>query len=202
MKRLFPKISIAACFFFVLFLVTAVSAWAQPAPKAPVKKVAMIIPFKMYDIDEFRIPKGILEKAGVKVTVVSSQAGIATMEDDKAPVDIVLDQLKVEDFDVIVFVGGYGTPEYIDNPIANSVAQAAIKQNKILAAICWAPVILAKAGVLKGKKATTSTDRSAIVKGGGEIVFESVVVDGNIITGDGPMAAEDFGQAILAKLKK
>jgi protease I len=162
----------------------------------------MVIPFKQYEKSEFRIPQGLFEKAGFKVTVVSSQPGTATVEGDSVKVDLVIDALDVSQYAAIVFVGGYGVPEFLDNPAAHAAAQAAVKQNKVLGAICWAPIILANAGVLKGKKATASWQHDIITKKGGEVVYEDVVVDGNLVTGNGPGAAEKFGQAILEKLKK
>ncbi len=62
------------------------------------------------------------------------------------------------------------------------------------------PWILADAGLLKGKKATASeTDH---IKSKGAIVSdESVVRDGNIITGDGPSASKEFAEAVVAALE-
>ena len=121
------------------------------------KKIAMILPYIRYDQTEFRIPQEIFEKAGMQVIVVSSQKGEATAPSgDKVQVDLLLDDLNVADFDAIVFIGGYGTEEYVKHQGAFAIAQEAVKQDKVLAAICWAPIILANAGVLKGKKATAS----------------------------------------------
>jgi len=88
------------------------------------------------------------------------------------------------------------------------VARETISQNKVLASICISPVILAKAGVLKGKKATvwsSPMDRGPvkILQNNGAIYEDKpVVVDGKIITGNGPGAAEEFGQAIIEVLTK
>jgi len=86
------------------------------------------------------------------------------------------------------------------------VAQETVSQNRVLASICISPVILAKAGVLEGRKATVWSsvmDRSSvrILKDNGTIYQdEDVVVDGKIITGNGPAAAKEFGQAIVEAL--
>jgi protease I len=186
----------------VLFLALAAASWPQAVQKKAPPKVAMIIPFSQYDIDELAIPRGIFEKDGIQVTIASSQAGTARMGDHETKVDIVLKRLKVADYDAIIFVGGYGTPEYFDDPTANAIAKAAVKQKKILAAICWAPVILGKAGVLKGKGFTCSTDENLILNAGGFFATGQVVVDGDIITANGPSAAEEFGKTILARLKE
>jgi protease I len=68
-------------------------------------------------------------------------------------------------------------------------------------------VILAKAGVLKDKKATvwtSSLDRGPVKilkENGAEFVNEKVVRDGKIITANGPAAATEFGEKILENLK-
>ena len=83
-----------------------------------------------------------------------------------------------------------------------------MEKQKILAAICIAPAILAKAGVLEGKNATVWS--SVLDKGpikileenGANYVEKDVVVDGNIITANGPQAASEFGRKIVEILKE
>jgi len=103
----------------------------------------------------------------------------------------------------VIFIGGPGCLKNLDNEDSYKIAREAVSQDKVLGAICIAPTILAKAGVLSGKKATVWTnpmDKSAvkILKDNGA-VFEqkSVVADGKIITGSGHEAAEEFGMKIV-----
>jgi protease I len=78
--------------------------------------------------------------------------------------------------------------------------------NKIIGAICYSPRILAKAGLLKGKKATGWNDDNeleGIFNNYGVTYMPShVVVDGSVITADGPMAATEFAQVIINKLQQ
>jgi len=73
--------------------------------------------------------------------------------------------------------------------------------------LCILPVILAKAGVLKGKKATVWSslmDRVPVrILEENDAIYQekSVVVDGKIITANGPAAAEEFAKAIVEVLK-
>jgi len=113
---------------------------------------------------------------------------------------------EVADFDAVVFIGGKGVKEeYWDNPKAHAVAQEAVKQGKVLAAICWGPVILANAGVLDGKKGTVADyEGSAWIlkkKGCKYSIWSSVVVDGKIITANGRGAAKSFAKAIIKSLE-
>jgi len=172
------------------------------------KKVAMIIAFRDFRDEEYFIPKQVLESAGVVIQTASTQIGEAIgSQGGEAQVDIKLADLKVVDFDAIVFVGGQGAIKYLDNQTSYQIAKTAVSENKILAAICVSPSILAKAGVLSGKKATVWSsvlDKSAVkVLKENDAIFEdsAVVVDGNIVTANGPSAAEQFGEKIISLIK-
>jgi len=121
-------------------------------------------------------------------------------------VDFLLENLKVADFDAIIFVGGPGCLENLDNENSYKITKDAVLQDKVLASICISPVILAKAGVLKGKKATvwnSPFDKSPIKileENGATYEERTVVRDGKIITANGPDAAEEFGQKIVEVL--
>jgi len=172
------------------------------------KKVAIVVAFVDFKDEECFIPKEILEKAGFKVDVVSNNLGIAHgAAGGELKVDFVIDQFKVDDYQAIIFIGGPGCLKNLDNQFSYQVAQEAVSQNKILAAICISPVILAKAGILEGRKATvwsSTLDKSPVKtlqENGAIYQDEKVVVDGNIITANGPAAAQAFGQKIIETLK-
>ena len=167
------------------------------------KTIAVIIAFRSFRDAEYFVPKEVLETAGAKITTVSNQTGTAIGADGgETEVDLLLSELKVADFDAVVFIGGPRALEYLDNQESYKVAQETIGQGKILAAICIAPAILANAGVLEGKRATVWTsamDKSAVktLEDNG-VIYEDkpVVTDGKIVTGSGPAAAQEFGEAI------
>lgn len=116
--------------------------------------------------------------------------------------EIGLDQVKVDDYDAVVFVGGGGSSVYFDDKKALSIASEAFKKGKKTCAICIAPVILANAGVLKSKKATVWDGEyvEKIESKGAKYTGKSVEVDGNVITAKGPTAAREFGRAIAKSL--
>jgi protease I len=171
------------------------------------KKAVMIIAFRDFRDAEYFVPKEILEKAGIEVKTASNKKGTAIGADGgDTGVDLLVSEINVSDFDAVIFVGGPGALENLDNEDSYKVAREAIEKNKILASICISPVILAKAGVLEGKRATVW--HSPLDKSGVKIleekgaIFEDkpVVADGNIITANGPGAAEDFGKRIVEAL--
>jgi len=167
-------------------------------------KIVMIIAQRMFEGTEFKEPKDIFEREGAKIIVACStlaDANSGGFPDLIVKPDILINDVQVKDYDAVVFIGGFGCNEYFDNPIAHKIAKQALEQGKILAAIELAPTILANAGLLNGKKATAS--RSYILKQRGAIYTgEHVERDGNIITGSGPNAATEFGEAIASALSE
>jgi len=171
-------------------------------------KVVMNIAFRDFRDAEYFVPKEILEKAGVEVKTASNKMGTAIGADGgDTPVDLLVSEINPAEFDAVVFVGGPGCLDALDNEDSYRVVRETISQDKILAAICISPTILAKAGVLEGKRATCWTDplgsQARILKEHGAI-FEKkpVVVDGKIITANGPKAAKEFGEVILNLLSQ
>lgn len=172
------------------------------------KKIAMVIAFRDFRDEEYFIPKEILEAVGAEITTVSSSLGkaIGKLGGD-TEVDVLLKDLKVQEYDVILFIGGPGAQQYFDDGTAHQIAKEAVENSKVLGAICIAPAILAKAGVLQGKKATvwkSALDKSAVKileQNGAVFKSDAVVVDGKIITANGPEAAQDFAKAIIDSLK-
>jgi protease I len=166
------------------------------------KKVVMVIASKNFRDEELFEPKEIIEKAGGNVTVASSSLNISEgMKGGTSKPDVLLNDVKADDFDAVVFVGGSGASEYWKNPTAHALAKAAADGGKLVCAICIAPVTLANAGLLDGKNATVwKSERGVIKKKGARYTGEDVEVDGKFITADGPKSAAKFGRAIVRAL--
>ena len=166
------------------------------------RKVAMIIASRDFRDEELQEPRSLLEQKGAQVTIACSILGQVTgMKGMKVTSDILVDQVSVEDYDAVIFIGGSGAKEYWDDPKAHSIAKETVAAGKVLGAICIAPVTLANAGVLNGKKATVYSSEKDKLKAGGAIYTgNDVEVDGKIITGEGPSAAAKFGEAIARAL--
>ena len=167
------------------------------------KKIVIITAFRDFRDEEYFVPKEILEEAGAEVKTASNQKGTAIGADGgEVEVDLLVSEINPVDFDAVVFIGGPGCLTNLDNEDSYKVAQETVSQNKVLASICISPVILAKAGVLEEKKVTVWSsllDKSPIkILEDNGAIFENkpVVIDGKIITGNGPDAAEEFGEKI------
>lgn len=164
-------------------------------------RIVMIIAFQRFQEKEYDPPKALFEQAGYQVVTASSQPGLATNKTGgKTKVDLTLDQVKVADYEAVTFIGGPGSFDYYDDQTCHELARETVKQGKLLAAICAAPGILARAGVLKGKKATMFDDTGEIKKGGGAFVPQGVVIDGKLITATGPATAGAWAAAIVKAL--
>ena len=166
------------------------------------KRVLMVIASSQFRDEEYQKPRAILEAVGAKVTVASSSLQEATgMLGLKVKPDLLLKDARQAEFDAVVFVGGMGATEYWENPTAHALAKACFQAGKTTAAICLAPMTLANAGLLKGKKATIWKDAAGDFKSRGVVYTgKPVEKDGIIITGSGPDAAEEFGKALLEAL--
>lgn len=168
------------------------------------KKVVMIIASHDFRDEELFKPRDLFLERGMKVILASSSLKTARgMLGGTAQPDILIKEVKVEEFDAIVFVGGMGSSEYWEDPVAREIVKKAVALNKIIGAICIAPVTLANAFILEGKKATVFSSEINKLKNKGAIYTgKNVEVDGNIITANGPQAAEEFGKAIIQSLIK
>lgn len=173
------------------------------------KKAVFIIAFDDFRDEEYFKTQEVLFKNDILIKVASIKKGQAKGADGGVVnIDLILDELKVENFDAIIFIGGPGALEDLDNEKSYRIAREAVEKNKLLAAICISPTILAKAGVLNGKRATvwaSALDRQPIKileENGAEYINEKVVQDGKIITANGPAASEEFGNKIVEALKK
>jgi protease I len=166
------------------------------------KKVVMIIAEKDFRDEELLEPRKILEEKGASVTVASTTLRPTTgMFGAKAKPDILVSEAKVDDYDAIIFVGGAGASQYWNDSTAHSIARETVQKDKILCAICIAPVTLANAGVLSGKKTTVwASERGKLEAKGASYTGSPVEVAGKIITGSGPEAAQEFGREIARAL--
>jgi predicted dinucleotide-utilizing enzyme len=118
---------------------------------------------------------------------------------------IVRNKIDVDSIDALVIAGGKGSPQYLwSNPDLLEKVREAYAKGKIVGAICISGVVLAQAGILKGKHATVFPDPVALAEyKKHEVVYEDVgvAVDGNVVTASGPDYARPFAEAILDMLR-
>lgn len=178
-------------------------------------QILMIVAHEGFNPAEYRIPQKLFERSGAQVIIASTRTTnliserwpIWSLSRIKMNADIVIEDVEVSDYDAIVFVGG-GEDKLINHPIAHAIAKEAIATGKVLGAICKAPLILAEAGVLDGKKATVwhpfgivNKHFNALEQAGAEAIKEDLVIDGRVITANRPTHASLFAEQIAWLLK-
>jgi len=168
------------------------------------KLLVVIAPERFRDEELFE-PLAVFRRAGIASDIASVKAGPCTgMLGGRCEAALDLARVRPEEYDGIVVIGGAGSPEFLWGhsrllALVGGFAQA----GKLIAAICLSPVVLARAGVLSGKKATvfrTADSVAEMRKGGADLRGEPVVVDGRFVTANGPAVARRFGEAVVSGL--
>lgn len=119
-------------------------------------------------------------------------------------VDRTADQIKVDEYDAVFIPGGAWNPDNLryDKDVIKFI-QDFNKSGKLIAAICHAPVVLASADILKGRKLTGYWNIQVDLKNaGGRVLEQAVVTDGNLITSRHPIDVADFSIAVKGWLLK
>ena len=109
-------------------------------------------------------------------------------------VDLLISEVRVDEYDALVMPGGRWDFGYEDEAFAQPVLDLIRKfneQGKPIATVCIASLSLGKSGVLHGRAATTynrdcGEARVDLESSGASVADDPVVVDGNIITSQGP----------------
>lgn len=168
------------------------------------KKIVFIVAPQKFRDEEYIEPKEILEQAGFEIITASTVVGeIYGKIKIRAVSDILVKDINPDDYEAVVFIGGPGASIYFNDGFVHNLIKVFLKSGKIVAAICIAPVILANAGILKGKKATVFPDGAdALIKGGAQYTAKNVENDGNILTGNGPQSAKEFAKFLINMLNK
>lgn len=104
------------------------------------------------------------------------------------------------EYDAVILPGGLpGTDHLQQDPRVISLLQTFSGQGKLIAAICAAPRLLSKAGLLNGKNVVCYPAMEELLTEA-QVFQESVMTDGQIITSRGVGTAIDFSLAIIAHL--
>ena len=135
----------------------------------------------------------VLRRAGAEVTTAGTQPGpIQASRRVVVLPDTTLDQVDPDEFDMIVIPGGAkGVDVLKADPIVKLILQKMNGQGKYVTAICAGPIVLAEAGLLKGRAVTSYPGVGGLLEGA-HLKSDRVVVDGKIVTSQGPGTAIEF----------
>jgi protease I len=192
-----------------VLLLAVLSGLVYTFTAADSKRVLFVLPSQGFYYPDYAPVRRVLEERGVRVVVASTTLNAAQPDvkggGEAVTPDILLEQAQAVDYDALVFGGGIGIKEFLSGQPASRVAGELIHDmlaaDKPVGALCMGPAVLADAGVLKGKRATSFENVVWRLKqSGADWVNEPVVVSGRVITARGPADAKDFAQALLAQL--
>ncbi len=143
----------------------------------------------------------VLRRAGIDTVIAGLHDGpITSARKVRIIPDTAVNTVKADDFDMLVLPGGQPGA---DNLNADERVIALIKsfaqKGKLTGAICAAPIVLGKAGVLAGKHATAYPSYKDKL-GGATYEEKAVVEDGTVLTSRGAGTALAFGLANVARL--
>lgn len=145
----------------------------------------------------------ILRRGGVDVTIAGVTGSTVTSSHNlQVLTNTTVDKITAEEYDAVICPGGMpGASNLRDNAKVIEVIQEMYKNNKKVCAICAAPMVLEKAGVLSGKNFTMYPGMADDFAPSGKYDGSKfVVVDGNVITGAGPAGTFEFALTILSSL--
>ena len=166
------------------------------------KTVLMLIAPETFRDEEYAHPKEVLEGRGATVVTASTRAGTCTGKlGMEAEATLAVSEADALDYDAVLFIGGAGAKVFFDDPFAHALARAARESKRVLGAICIAPSILARAGLLNGWPATAFESQKEDLEAHGAIwTGAPVQAEGHVITANGPEAAREFGVAVADAL--
>ena len=145
----------------------------------------------------------LLRRAGIEIETVSITGKREVTSSHKVTIiaDKLLDEVDFDKADMLVLPGGMPGTLNLEacEPLMKQV-RAFNEKGKYIAAICAAPTVFGRAGLLKGKKACCYPDMEGDLKGA-KVSYDHVCVDGNVITSRGMGTAIEFGLAIIEKFQ-
>ena len=152
---------------------------------------------------EALMPLDLMRRAGLSVTTVGiGGLDITGSHGITVKADMLDSELADNAPECVILPGGMpGTKNLDASPVVHKALDSALDNNSLICAICAAPMILGKRGILRGKKATCVPGFEEYLEGATVSETETVVRDGNIITAKGMGAAFDFGIALVEALK-
>lgn len=143
-----------------------------------------------------------MRRAGMKVVevAVSDTRNVTGATGQTVVADSLLREIDPSDAEWIIIPGGQpGADNLHASREVNEIIKRQHERGGKIASICAGPaVVLSPTGILNGKKATCYPGLGAMIEsGGGTYVKEAVVIDGNVITSEGPGTTLKFAKAII-----
>jgi protease I len=170
------------------------------------KKVAILFTDGVEQV-EFTKPRDALLEAGATIEVVSLKSdpvqGFNHLDKgDTFPVDRVVAEASVDDYDALVLPGGVANPDFLRvHEDATSFVHDFFSEGKPVAAICHGPWTLIDAGVVQGRTLTSWPSLQTDLRNAGATwVDQEVVVDQGLVTSRNPDDLPAFCSKVVEEI--
>jgi protease I len=167
------------------------------------KRVAILVTDGFEEVELLK-PREALDQAGAKTQIVSPKDGKVkswrfTEWGTELPVDVPLQQAKVDQFDALLLPGGVINPDKLRmEPQAVAFVKSFFDAGKPVAAICHGPWTIIEAGQARGRRiASWPSLKTDIRNAGAEWVDQEVVRDGNLVSSRKPDDIPAFNRAVI-----
>ena len=145
----------------------------------------------------------IIRRAGLDLQIVSitGELTVTGAHGIRVEADALLEDVDFFDADMLIFPGGLpGATNLADYSDLNERLRDHVYLGRPVAAICAAPLVLGRLGLLDGKRATCYPGFEGELRGA-SCTGALVEVDGQFITGKGPAAVFEFGYTLVELMK-
>jgi serine/threonine protein kinase len=190
------------------------SRGAPIKPATPTPRVLYVLPPRDFSGSDYQTIRDVLQQEGVQM-VTASVSREPCQRDERSPgasvkPDLSISEVRPTDFDAVIFDGGVGSALFMEGGSSAEQAHNLIRtmaaEGKPVGALAISPVVPARAGVLKGRRATGHDDdlgrmRFELEKAGAVLVNQPVVWDGPFLTGRDHAAAEELARTLVKKLR-
>ncbi len=160
---------------------------------------------EIYEDLELWYPKLRLEEEGWEVVVAGPEKGREYHGKHGYPCrpDSAIDSVDASQFDALLVPGGFAPDKLRRSERVKELVREFDAEGKLIAFICHAGWVLISAGVLRGRRATSTVGiRDDMINAGALWVNEAVVVDRNLVSSRTPADLAPFGRAIVEWLKQ
>lgn len=158
----------------------------------------------IYEDLELWYPKLRLEEEGIKVVVAGPQSSVVYKGKHGYPckTDADLADVDASQFDGLLVPGGFAPDKLRRDKNVLGLTRDFHAANKPIAFICHAGWILISAGILNGRKATSTVGiKDDMANAGAEWIDQALVVDGNLISSRTPIDLPVFAKAFVDAVK-
>jgi protease I len=155
-----------------------------------------------YEDLELWYPKIRLEEEGMKVLVAGPErVRYSGKNGYPCTPDLTIDEVRTEDFDVLVIPGGWAPDKLRRLPRVLEIVREFDRDGKTIGMICHAGWVPISAGILRNRKVTgVSAIKDDLTNAGATFLDLSVVIDGNLVSSRTPADLPDFCRGMIANM--